>query len=80
MKGSFLRKDIPVEKRSAVKALTYRVLSVSLTFVTSLIITGKLSWASAIVGAEIVTKVLLYYFHERLWAKSSWGKVKNIKI
>ena len=68
------------KKRSIAKSLTYRVLSVSLTFLISLTITGKLSWATAIAGAEALTKIALYYFHERIWSKVSWGKVKNIKI
>jgi len=64
-------------KRSMCKALTYRVLSVSLTFVISLIITGKLSWATAIAGAEAVTKMFLYFTHERAWNKIKWGKEKK---
>ena len=61
-------------RRSVAKALTYRVLSVSLTFIFSLLITGKLTWATAIAGTEAVTKMALYYFHERLWARVKWGK------
>ena len=73
-------KETSNRKRSIAKALTYRVLSVSLTFLISLVITGKLSWATAIAGAEALTKIVLYYFHERIWSKVSGGKVKNIKI
>ena len=73
-------KETSHRKRSIAKALTYRVLSVSLTFLISLVITGKLSWATAIASAEALTKIALYYFHERIWSKVSWGKVKNIKI
>ena len=62
------------KKRSIAKALTYRILSVSLTFLISLIITGKLSWATAIAGTEALTKMVLYYFHERIWSKVSWGQ------
>ena len=62
------------KKTSIAKALTYRILSVSLTFLISLIITGKLSWATAIAGTEALTKMVLYYFHERIWSKVSWGQ------
>ena len=58
-------------KRSMCKALTYRVLSVSLTFLISLIITGKLSWAGTIAGVEVLTKMFLYYAHERVWDRVS---------
>lgn len=29
--------------------------------------------ASAIAGIEVATKIILYYFHERVWAAISWG-------
>lgn len=71
-----MKKWMSLPRRSIAKALTYRILSVSLTFFISLIITGKLSWATAIAGAEAVTKMALYYFHERAWDKVKWGKTK----
>ena len=71
-----MKKWLSSPKRSVAKALTYRVLSVSLTFTISLLITGKLSWATAIAGAEAVTKMALYYFHERVWDRVKWGKTK----
>ena len=60
-------------KRSFAKALTYRILSVSITFIISFIVTGKLSWATAIASLEVLTKMMLYYAHERAWAKVEWG-------
>ena len=71
-----MKKWLSSPKRSVAKALTYRVLSVSLTFTISLLITGKLSWATAIAGTEAVTKMALYYFHERVWDRVKWGKTK----
>ena len=71
-----MKKWMSLPQRSIAKALTYRILSVSLTFFISLIITGKLSWATAIAGTEAVTKMALYYFHERAWDKVKWGKTK----
>ena len=71
-----MKKWLSSPKRSVAKALTYRVLSVSLTFTISLLITGKLSWATAIAGAEAVTKMALYSFHERVWDRVKWGKTK----
>jgi len=41
------------------------------TFAISLLITGKLSWAGAIAGIEVLTKMVLYYFHERIWERAS---------
>ena len=61
-------------KRSLFKATTYRILSVALTFLISFTITGKLSWATAIAGTEALTKMFLYYVHERCWNRVKWGK------
>ena len=61
-------------RRSLFKATTYRVLSVALTFIISFTITGKLSWATAIAGTEALTKMFLYYVHERCWNRVKWGK------
>jgi uncharacterized membrane protein len=61
-------------KRSLFKALTWRVTATMDTFIISLLITGKLSWATAIAGVEILTKMALYYFHERCWNRIKWGK------
>ena len=69
-----MKKWMSLPRSSVAKALNYRVLSVSLTFIISLLITGKLTWATAIAGTEAVTKMALYYFHERLWARVKWGK------
>ena len=62
-------------KRSLAKAATWRVTASADTFVISYLITGKLTWASAIAGIEVLTKMFLYYLHERLWNKVTWGKM-----
>ena len=64
----------PQKKRSALKAATWRVIASLDTFIISYIITGKMVWATAIASIEVLTKMILYYFHERSWAKVKWGK------
>jgi uncharacterized membrane protein len=44
------------------------------TFIISLILTGRLTLAGSIAGTELVTKIFLYYFHERVWLIIPWGK------
>ena len=61
-------------KRSATKAITWRVTATIDTFIISWLITGRLEWATAIAGVEVLTKVFIYYLHERLWARVKWGK------
>ncbi len=66
-----------VEKRyrSILKAISWRITGTVDTMIISFIITGKAKWAISIGLVEVVTKMILYYFHERLWDKSKFGRV-----
>ncbi len=63
------------KRRSLTKAFTWRFVGTVDTFVLSFIITRKLAFALAISGVELVTKIVLYYFHERAWNKVRWGRI-----
>ena len=43
------------------------------TFIISYLVTGSGAWG-AIAGFEIVTKVVIYYLHERTWTRVAWGQ------
>jgi len=60
--------------RSFAKAVSWRITGTIDTFVISFIITGKATLAGSIAGTELLTKILLYYFHERIWAVIHWGR------
>ena len=60
--------------RSLAKAISWRVTGTLDTFVISYIITGHAMLAGSIAGTELLTKILLYYLHERAWAKIPWGR------
>jgi len=59
--------------RSLVKAITWRITGSLDTFFISWIITGQAHLAAGISSLEFLSKIILYYFHERLWCKVSWG-------
>ena len=63
--------DTPV--RSLAKAVSWRVTGTIDTFLISWIITGRALLASGIAFTEIMTKIALYWGHERVWAKIKWG-------
>jgi len=67
--AEYLTKYRDSHKRSLLKAVSWRMLGTIDTFVLSLIITGRVDFAAAIGGVELLTKTILYYFHERVWAK-----------
>jgi uncharacterized membrane protein len=60
--------------RSVAKAVSWRMTGSIDTFVLSYVITGNATFAGSIAATEIVTKIVLYYFHERLWSLIGWGK------
>ncbi|WP_456376362.1 DUF2061 domain-containing protein [Lutibacter sp.] len=60
--------------RSIVKAISWRVVGTLDTILISWVITGEISMALSIGLIEIVTKMVLYFFHERIWNLVKWGK------
>jgi len=60
--------------RSLIKAISWRALGSIDTFIISYFVTGKLVFAASIASVETVTKVVLFYFHERAWALVPWGR------
>jgi len=57
------------KSRHIAKTLTWRIIASLDTFIIAWLITGKMDWASAIAGVEVLTKMILYYGHERVWYK-----------
>lgn len=62
--------------RSVVKTISWRTVGTLDTVIISYFITGNLAMAASIGSIEVVTKMILYYFHERAWNKIPLGKVK----
>lgn len=69
-------KDISSEspKRSIAKSISWRIVGTLDTIIISWIVTGTLSLAFSIGLVELVTKMVLYFFHERIWNSIKWGK------
>lgn len=68
--------DLASEKpvRSIVKALSWRIVGTADTLIVSYILTGKIALAASIASVDFLTKLVLYFFHERIWNKIKWGK------
>jgi len=69
------RADKPV--KSAIKAVTWRIVGTIDTMIISYIITGKITVALSIGSVEVFTKMILYFFHERVWAHIHRLKLKG---
>jgi uncharacterized membrane protein len=62
-----------VHSRSFAKAVSWRTAGTIDTFVISYLVTGKVSLAGSIAAVEVVTKITIYYIHERIWSAIPWG-------
>lgn len=63
--------------RSLAKAISWRILGSLDTFLLSYLFTSSIKAAGAIASTEVLTKMLLYYLHERAWSRIHWGMVKK---
>ena len=61
---------IKLSKRHLAKTITWRLIGTLDTIILSWLIVDDLSTAFKIGSFELITKMILYYFHERLWFKS----------
>ncbi|WP_448702101.1 adenylyl-sulfate kinase [Mucilaginibacter sp. AW1-3] len=57
----------PLIKRNVLKTVSWRIIGSIDTVVLGWFITGNLSFGLKIGGTELLTKMLLYYGHERFW-------------
>jgi uncharacterized membrane protein len=62
------------KRRSIVKAITWRTMGTLDTILIAYFLTGEVKTAVSIGGIEIFTKMILYFFHERIWNMIKWGK------
>ena len=70
------RTDISSEKplRSFLKSISWGIVGTLDTILISWLVTGTLEMAFTIGSIEMITKMILYFFHERLWNIIKWGK------
>jgi uncharacterized membrane protein len=60
--------------RSIAKALSWRIVGTIDTLVVSYILSGEIALAASIASVDFLTKLVLYFFHERVWNTIKWGK------
>ena len=60
-------------KRHIAKTITWRIVGTIDTMLLGWLITGDPMVGIKVGGLELFTKMILYYFHERVWYKSKFG-------
>ncbi len=61
--------------RSLIKSFTWRFVGSLDTFILSWIVTHRLRYAVSIASVEALTKIVLYFVHERVWRRVAWGRL-----
>ena len=67
-------------KRHILKTITWRIIGTIGTIILGWVISGNPTIGLSVGGAELVTKMILYYVHERAWYKIDFGIKRNKKI
>ncbi len=70
----------PSVKRHLAKTITWRIVGSVDTMGVAWIITGNPLIGLKIGGLEVITKMILYFLHERVWYKVNFGLDKRRKI
>ena len=63
--------------RTISKALSWRFIATLITFTVAWLVTGKLTFAVEIGIVDTLIKLGAYYFHERLWIRVKFGKLRR---
>ena len=68
----FIKPDASL-KRHVAKTVTWRIVGTLDTMVLGWLITGDPLTGVKIGGVEVMTKMVLYFVHERVWYKINFG-------
>ncbi len=63
--------------RSVIKTLTWRTIASLDTLLITWIVTGNPKAGITVSLIEVITKMGLYFFHERTWLRTKWGIIKE---
>ncbi len=69
---SHIDKSKVERKRHVAKTITWRLLGSLDTLLLATFFSGSLETGGWIAITEVITKTILYYFHERIWYSHNW--------
>ena len=65
------------QKRSLIKAISWRAIAFIVLGIISWIVTRNWDQTARITIVYSAVQIVLYYFHERWWESSEWGRKKT---
>ena len=66
-----------MKARSVLKAISWRFIASMTTITLIYLVTGRFDIAVGVGAMEIVLKMIIYYFHERVWDNIGYGRIGN---
>ncbi len=74
----YRRGRVITKLRTILKTISWRVIATSMTFIISGAILDSFDEVALFIAlTELFTKLVLYYFHERLWLRLPLGRIRN---
>ena len=65
--------------RSIVKAISWRIVATLTTMLLVFMFTGNLVVSGGVGLTELLSKILIYYVHERVWNALDFGRIQKTK-
>ena len=65
--------------RSIAKAVSWRIVATLTTVLLVYVFTGNLLVSGGVGVTELLSKLLIYYVHERVWNAIGFGRIKKTK-
>ena len=63
--------------RSFLKSVSFRLIATLTTIVLVFVFTSDIAISLQVGSVEFVAKLVVYYFHERLWNMIGFGRKEN---
>lgn len=60
--------------RSLAKTISWRIVATSTTILLVFLFTGNLVTSASVGSLELISKIVFYYIHERIWNLSKFGR------
>jgi uncharacterized membrane protein len=60
--------------RSLIKTICWRITGSGATFLIAYLMIGNIAIAGTIGILQLISNTILYYIHERIWNKITWGR------
>jgi len=60
--------------RSLAKTVSWRITGSGATFLISYLVSGSFTIAGTIAVIQLTANTILYFIHERVWNKITWGR------